>query len=68
MSKQPPTRGAKLLGEIMRDMTPAEVAVALDCSVTTLYNMRNGDKPSLHVANNAKRKFKIPTEAWESPA
>jgi DNA-binding XRE family transcriptional regulator len=62
------SEGARRLKAILEKGTkPAEVAVALDCSTTTIYTILSGDgKPSLHVANKAKEAFKIPTESWES--
>lgn len=59
--------GAKRLKEILEKSKPAEVAVALDCTVTTVYNLVGGGdaKPSLHVANKAKESYRIPTESWE---
>jgi DNA-binding XRE family transcriptional regulator len=65
-----PTEGIKKLKAILKNGTkPAEIAVALDCSTTTLYNILSGDgKPSLHVANAALRVYKIPTTAWEQDA
>jgi DNA-binding XRE family transcriptional regulator len=64
------TEGIKRLKAVLeKGAKPAEVAVALDCSTTTLYNILSGDgKPSLHVANAALRSYKIPTTAWETEA
>ena len=61
------SEGAKRLKAVIeKGVKPAEVAVALDCSTTTLYTIMSGDgKPSLHVANKAKEAYKIPTESWE---
>lgn len=61
------TEGMKRLKALLDKGTrPAEIAVALDCSTTTLYNILSGEgKPSLHVANAALRSYKIPTTAWE---
>jgi DNA-binding XRE family transcriptional regulator len=64
------SEGAKKLRSVIdKGAKPAEVALALDCTVTTVYTIMSGEgKPSLHVANKAKEAFKIPTEAWESGA
>jgi len=64
------SEGAKKLKAVIeKGAKPAEVAVALDCTVTTVYTIMSGEgKPSLHVANNAKAAYKIPTESWESEA
>lgn len=62
MSKN--NKGARRLEEAVKAHGPAYVAVELDCTVTTVYNLLEGSSPSLRVANAAKIAFKIPTEAW----
>lgn len=57
--------GAKRLKKLVDDGEKlAVIAVSLGCTTTTVYNLIAGGHPSLDVANNAKRVYGIPTEAW----
>ena len=59
-------KGAKIIEAEVKKTSHVKVAAALDCSVPTIYNLIDGSRPSLTIANRAKEVFKIPTEAWES--
>lgn len=54
----------KILQDAITKASSVEVAGELNCSVTTLYKLINGSHPSLDVANLARDKFGIPTDAW----
>ncbi len=58
-------QGARRLKVVLEKHKPAEVAVALDCTTTTVYNLLGGAAPSLPVALAAERVYKIAPKLWE---
>ncbi len=56
----------KRLAEEVKGSSHAAVAVALECTVTTIYNLLSGSRPSLKVALAAEDKYGIDPHSWET--
>ncbi len=56
----------KRLAEEVENSSHAAVAVALKCTVTTVYNLLSGGRPSLKIALAAEDKYGIDPHSWEA--
>jgi hypothetical protein len=58
------TIGARRLREALEKQKIAQMAVNLDCSVTTICNLLSGGHPSLKIALAAQRLYGIEPDEW----